>query len=245
MIWLIGVVIAIGYPDTAILFFLGAREIRSGDESKFFEAAAQQAYKLVLPVPKLYFYSGGLERGFVLLDKNVISLVLSRSFIEHADSEELSAVCFELLLQVKKGMAHKRTKVMLILGMIAWVSHGVMGLIKSLIPFREIGRVADWVLAYFLQPWLEFIFELTLGKNYFKKLQNHLAYYPGEQESLRRVGLKLRRRTELYSVPSKKLLEFSSIIRSRSFQNILALELLPHEWDLLFGSEDLMRAKKN
>jgi hypothetical protein len=232
------------YADTLILFFLGAREVRRGDESLFFEAAAQEAYKLAVPLPQLYFYNGSLERGFVLQKKQAIRLVLSRSLLEHAHPSELSAICFELLLQVKKGMARKRTNAMFILGTIAWICNAFVGLVCKLIPIKEVNRAVGWILTYFLQPWLDFIFRLILGHSYFKRLQIFLSEYPDESERLRRAGLKLRKPSEIYSLPTKKLLEFSSRSRSRHFQNILALELLPHEWDFFFNSQELIRVKE-
>lgn len=241
---LLGLILAIGHADTTILFLLGAREVRSGDETDFFEAAAQEAYKLAVPQPKLYFYNGSLERGFVFQHQSAVSLVLNRTTLEHADQSELSAICFGLLLQVKKGMAPKRTKVMFILGMISWLFHGCAKLISSLIPIKELNRVSGWVFTYFLYPWLDFIFKLVLGMSYFKRLDSYLMEYPEEKERLRRVGLKLRRPVEIYSLPSKKLMEFSAAWRSPSFQNILSLELLPHEWDFFFNPQELISAKE-
>ncbi|HXH75287.1 MAG TPA: hypothetical protein VNJ08_10000 [Bacteriovoracaceae bacterium] len=244
ILWILGLVLAIGYSDTAILFFLGAREVRSGDESLFFEAAAQEAYKLAVPLPHLYFYNGSIERGFVLQNKRTISLVLSRTFLAHANPSELSAVCFELLLQVKKGMAPKRTKSLFILGVVSWIFHSIASVICTLVPIKEVNKAVVWILTYFLHPWLEFIFHLTMGRSYFKKLQTHMNEYPEENERLRRVGLKLRKPSEIYSLPSKKLMQFSSMSKSRAFQNILALELLPHEWDFFFNAQDMNSAQE-
>lgn len=235
-------VVSIGYADTVILFFLGAREVRSSDEPVFFEAAAQEAYKLAVPMPNLYFYNGSLERGFVLQNKQSISLVLNRSLLNNAQPSELSAICFEMLLQVKKGMAGKRTKVMFLLGAKSWIAHFLLGIFTSLIPHKEFRQSCGWVLNYLLHPWLDLMFRLTLGKRYFKKLGNLLAEYPVEGALLKTVGLKLRRAEEVYSVPSRKLMELTSVAKSRHFQNILALELLPHEWDYLFVQE--RRAKE-
>lgn len=240
-----GLVFSFGYTDTAILFFLGAREVRSGDESSFFEAAAQEAYKLAVPLPQLYFYNGSLERAFVLQNKGKISLVLSRSLLEQSQPSELSAICFELLLQVKKGLATKRTKVMFILGIISWFFHSFARLLSNLIPVKELNKAIGWIFNYFLYPWLEFIFVLLLGRGYFRKLENHLSEYAHEKECLRRVGLKLRKPAEIYSLPSKKLLEFSSAWRSSTFQTILSLELLPHEWDFFFNSQELISAEEH
>lgn len=241
---LFGMVFSFGYTDTAILFFLGAREVRSGDEFTFFEAAAQEAYKLAVPLPQLYFYNGSLERGFVLQKKGKISLVLSRTLLEQSQPSELSAICFELLLQVKKGMASKRTKAMFILGIISWFFHSFARLLSTLIPVKELNKAIGWIFTFFLYPWLDLIFRLILGRGYFRRLEVLLAEYPQERECLRRVGLKLRKPSEIYSLPSKKLLEFSSAWRSSTFQNILSLELLPHEWDFFFNSQDLISAEK-
>lgn len=245
LLLLMGMVFSFGYTDTAILFFLGAREVRSGDESTFFEAAAQEAYKLAVPLPQLYFYNGSLERAFVLQSRRKISLVLSRTLLEQSQPSELSAICFELLLQVKKGMASKRTRTMFILGIISWFFHAFARLLSTLIPIKEFNKAIGWIFTFFLYPWIDFIFQLILGRGYFRRLEVHLAEYSQERECLRRVGLKLRKPSEIYSLPSKKLLEFSSAWRSSTFQNILSLELLPHEWDFFFNSQDLISAEEH
>ena len=126
MIYFVLLVIAIGYSDTAVLFFLGARELRSSDVQIFFEASSQEAYKLSVPQPKLYFYNGTLQRAFILQNKHNLSLVLSKSLIDTCSQDDLTAICFELLLQVKKGMAPKRTRVMFFLGLISWISHTIV-----------------------------------------------------------------------------------------------------------------------
>ena len=237
-------VISIGYSDTAVLFFLGARELRSSDVQVFCEASSQEAYKLSVPRPKLYFYNGTLERAFILQNKQNLSLVLSKTLLDTCTQDDLTAICFELLLQVKKGMAPKRTRVMFFLGLISWISHSIVSLFLLLIPMKEFRQASDWFLNYLLHPWLNFLFGLVLSEKYFKKLQTYLQEFPLEREKLIRVGLRLRKADQLYSLPSRKLIELTSVTRSRSFQNILALEFLPHEWDFLFNAEEIARAKE-
>jgi hypothetical protein len=235
-------VLTIGFCDTSILFFLGAREIRSSDKPLFFEAAAQGAYKLSVSMPKLYFYNGSLERAFVLQNGSRITLVLSKDLIDDYQPMELAAICFELLLQVKKGLAGKRTKVMYLVGLKSWMAHSVVNMVTTLLPFRDIKVACDFCLNYFLHPWLEFIFSLTMGTGYFKKVAALISEYPREHELLNRVGLKLRRPAEIYSMPTRKMAQISSATRSRHYQNILALEFLPHEWDFIFMQEGIERA---
>lgn len=237
LLLLLVLVVMLGYPDTAILFFLGAREVRRSDAKSFSEAAAQEAYKLALPTPRLYFYNGALERGFILQNKRVLSLVLSKELLENCSFDELSAICFELLLQVKKEMAMKRTKVMFLLGFMAWVTHAITGPLLALVPVKELKKSIDWILCYTLTPWLDFLFKMILGKKYFKKLNVLLDDFPPEKEALLKVGLKLRRPLQIYSLPSRKMLEFASLSKGRSYQNILALEFLPHEWDLILRGD--------
>lgn len=237
------VVVTLAYPDKVILFFLGAREVRSRDEATFHKTAAQEAYKLAVPMPHLYLYSGSVERGFVLQNKNVTSLIISKNLLQTVTETELHAVCFELLLQVKKGMAPKRTKVMFLLGSCSWISHSLVSLIAHLIPVKDVKEALDWVLNYLLHPMLEFLFRLTLGQGYFKKLSSYIGDYAYEKEQLLKFGLKLREPETIYSLPSRKLQEFSSASRSRHFQNILAMEFLPHEWDFFFGKEGLKSAQ--
>jgi hypothetical protein len=243
-IYFVLLVIAIGYSDTAVLFFLGARELRSSDVQIFFEASSQEAYKLSVPQPKLYFYNGTLERAFILQNKQSLSLVLSKSLLDTCGEDELTAICFELLLQVKKGMAPKRTRVMFFLGLISWIAHTIVSLFLLLIPVKEVRQASDWFLNYLLHPWLSFLFGLILSESYFRKLALHLQDFPLEKEKLKRVGLRLRKADQLYSLPSRKLIELTSVTRSRSFQNILTLEFLPHEWDFLFNAEEIARAKE-
>jgi hypothetical protein len=239
-----GIFVATGYPDTTILYILGAREVRSDDEESFFTAATQEAYKLAVPLPNLYFYNGSFERGFVLQNKQKVSLVLSRSLLIHAHPAELSAICFELLLQVKKGMASKRTKVMFLLGIKSWLVHAITRILTAFIPSREVKQAIAWLINYLLHPWLSFVFKLTMGKRYFKRLQSFLAEFPKEKEMREKVMLKLNHPIELAHLPSKKLIELTSSNRSRHFQNILALELLPHEWDSLPSFQENIRAEK-
>lgn len=241
---LLFLIITAGYADTSILFYLGAREIRSADEPAFFEAASQEAYKLSVAMPKLYFYNGTLEIGYILESRNSHNLVLSKSLLDSCTSTELEAICFELLLQAKKGMAGKRTKVMFLLGTISWITHSIVSLIMRAIPNREIRQSTDWFLNYILHPWMSLLFSLTLGEKYFRRLKTLLAEYPIENEKLNRLGLKLRFPATVYSLPSRKMIELSSITRSKHFQNILSLEFLPHEWDVLFTTEKGIRAQQ-
>lgn len=236
-------VITVGYSDTMVLYLLGAREVRSSDQKDFFEAASQEAYKLAVPMPRLYFYNGSLERAFVLQNRKNISLILNKGLLEKCSFAELSAISFELLLQVKKGMAPKRTKSMFILGFMAWITHSTVGMIFSLIPIKDVRKASDWILSYLLHPLLDFLFRIIIGESYFKRLQSLINDFPIEQEQLNRVGLRLRKPYDYYSLPSRKLLELTSVNKSRHFQNILALEFLPHEWDFLFKSEELKRAE--
>jgi len=137
VLFVVFLVVSVGYTDTAILFFLGAREIKSADEATFYSAAVQEAYKLAVPRPHLYYYNGALERAFVLQNKKSVSLVLSKDLLESCSKEELSAICFELLIQVKKNLATKRTKVMFIIGTISWLSHGLVELLTKIMPIKE------------------------------------------------------------------------------------------------------------
>jgi hypothetical protein len=243
LIWLTLIVITIGYSDTMVLFLLGARELRSSDEKEFFESASQEAYKLAVPMPRLYFYNGTLERAFVLQNRDSISIILNKGLLDKSSKDELRAISFELLLQVKKGMASKRTKSMFLLGFMSWILHSLLGVVLALIPFKDIRRSADWFLNYLLNPVLEVLFKIVMGEGYFKKLQLLLADYPEEKELLEKVGLKLRKPYSYYSLPSRKVLELSSLYKSRNFQSIMALEFLPHEWDYLFTTSELKRAE--
>lgn len=234
LVLLVFIIISIGYSDTAILFFLGAREVKSADESAFYAAAAQEAYKLAVPQPHLYFYNGALERAFVLQNKKTISLVLSKELLEICSKEELAAICFELLIQVKKNLATKRTKVMFVVGLFSWFALGLVSILMKLIPVKTFHQSMNWLLHFLLQPWLEIIFKFTLGEKYFRKLEVLLKEFPHENDLLLRVGSKLRRPREIYSLSSRKMIELASVNKSRHYQNIMTLEFLPHEWDLIF-----------
>lgn len=236
-------VITIGYADTMILFLLGAREVLSSDEKSFFEAASQEAYKLSVPMPRLYFYNGSLERAFVLQSRDQVSIIMNKNLLRNSLPGELSAICFELLLQVKKGMAPKRTRTMFILGFITWIFHSVFGLLLTIFPFREVRRSIDWFLSYLIHPWLELLFRIMVGEGYFKKLEILLREYPAERNQLANVGLKLRKPLDYYSIPSRKIAELSAVNKSRHYQNIVALEFLPHEWDYFFHHGELSRVE--
>jgi hypothetical protein len=234
LVWILFVVVSIGYQDAILLFLLGAREIRSGDEKILFEASSHEAYKLAVPQPKLYFYNSSLERVFVFQSFQNVSIVLSKSFLESAAPEELQAICFELLLQVKMGMAPKRTKLLFLLGSASWFIHSVFGLATDGLPFREVRKAANWFINFLLFPTMEFLYQIVLGEGYFRRLEEHLRQFPHEQELLARVGLRLRKPLSYYSLSSRKLLELQAAGKSRHYQGIIALEFLPHEWDYLF-----------
>lgn len=241
--WLILGVITLGYADTMVLFLLGAREVRSSDEKAFFEAASQEAYKLSVTMPRLYFYNGSLERAFILHSHHDVSIILNKTLLKNSQPDELRAICFELLLQVKKGMASKRTKSMFILGLLTWIVHSITALFQAILPFKEIRQALDWFVNYLMHPLLDLVFRALVGESYFRKLDNHLKEYPLERGLLDRVGMKLRSPVEYYSLPSRKIAEFTSVRRSRQFQNIIALEFLPHEWDYLFKGKEIGRAE--
>jgi len=234
---LVFVIISIGYTDTAILFILGAREVRSADEAEFHAASAQEAYKLAVHRPRLYFYNGSLERAFVLQNKKSISLVMSKDLLDICSNDELAAICFELLLQVKKNLAAKRTKVMFVIGVASWTSHAMVDVLTKIIPKNEFAKAMNWLMFYLMHPWLDLFFKFSLGESYFKKLSNLINEYPYENDLLQKVGAKLRSNNEIYSLSSRKLVQFSSVNKSRHYQNIITLEFLPHEWDLIFISK--------
>lgn len=235
-------VITVAYPDTMLLFLLGARELRSIDEENFFQAASQESYKLSVKMPKLYFYNGSLERAFIFQGHGKLSIVISKNLLEKARPEELKAICFELLLQVKKGMASKRTKSMFFLGTLVWSVHSLISLFTAFIPFKDVRKSADWFVNYFFNPVLEFLFKIIVGEAYFKKLSLFINEFPDEKEHLERLGLKLRKPYSYYSLASRKILELQAVNRSKHFQNIMALEFLPHEWDFMFSGVELKGA---
>jgi hypothetical protein len=243
LFWLFILIITMGYSDTMILYLLGAREVRSSDEQQFFEAVSQEAYKLAVDMPRLYFYNGFLERAFILQNRQTLSIILNKELLDKCSSSELKAISFELLLQVKKGMASKRTKTMFLLGFFSWTIHSLAGLLLLILPFKDLKKVIDWTLSFLLHPALNLMFKLMMGGGYYKKLSALLMNFPLEKELLDKVGLKLRKPYSYYSLPSRKLLELSSIYKSSHYQNIIALEFLPHEWDYLFTGEGMTRAE--
>lgn len=235
--------ISIVYPDTIVLYLLGAREIGANDQKEFFEATSQEAYKLAVPMPKLYFYNGIMERAFILQNRHALSVVISKSLLDKCSFEELSGIVFELLLQVKKGMAPKRTRSMYLLGVMTWFIHSVASLILKFIPIKEVKEAMAWFINYFLHPLLNFLFRFILGTSYFKKLKTQLSDFPIEKDRLDKAGLKLVRAANYTSIPSRKLFELFSSHKSRHFQRIIAFEFLPHEWDYFFTQEELLSAK--
>jgi hypothetical protein len=227
-------IISVCYSDTALLFILGAREFRGGDGEAFHTAAAQEAYKLAVPRPILYFYNGAIDRSFVLQTGNKISLVVSKNILSSCSAEELAAISFELLLQVKKGMAHKRTKVMFIVGFFSRFAHSLAGLLMSIIPSKNLRMSINWVLNYLFYPWIDVFFKMTLGDKYFRKLKFLLKDYPLENHLLQQVAMKLRQPREVGSLTGRKWIELVTVNKNRHYQDILVLEFLPHEWDVLF-----------
>jgi hypothetical protein len=231
------IVITIGYQGAAILFFLGAREVKGTEEEQFYSAAIQEAYKLAVPQPRLYFYNGTLERAFVLQNRNEINLVLSKELIDICSGEELSAICFELLIQVKKNLASKRTKVMFLVGMYSWIGQGIGEILAKIFPVKELRQSINWLFYYFMSPWIHVFFKFTMGGKYFKKLEDSLQDYPLEKNLIMKVVSKLNRPGEIYSDSMRKLMEVSALSKSLQYRSIIALEFLPHEWDFLFKKE--------
>ncbi len=239
---LLFVVITWGYADSAILFFLGAREVKSIEESKFHGASIQEAYKLAVPRPNLYSYNGSLDRAFVIQTGQRVGLVVAREILDRCTQEELGAICFELLLQVKKNMATKRTKAMYLIGALTWLTQLLINGLSKLIPVKEFKVSLYWLTHFLTKPWLEILFKLTVGEKFFLKLVKHLKDYPRENDLLMNVGGKINRVAELNSFSSRKLMEFSSLNRSSHFQCIMTIEFLPHEWDMLFPLQPVYRA---
>jgi Zn-dependent protease with chaperone function len=229
--------ITVGYMDIAILVFLGAREVKGTEEAAFHSAAIQEAYKLGVSIPKLYFYNGALERAFVIQQRRDIGLIVSKGLLDICTKEELSAICFELLLQVKKNMASKRTKVLFLIGMITWIFQMMVNLVIKFIPIKDIKAALNGLVYFMIHPWLDLIYGLLMGKKYFNKLEFFLKEYPVENKLLMDVSSKLIRPDEIYSLPSKKLIELSSLQKSSHYQGIITLEFLPHEWDLIFNEK--------
>lgn len=239
---LVFVVITWGYSDSAILFFLGAREVKSIEESKFHGASIQEAYKLAVPRPQLYSYNGSLDRAFVIQNGQRVSLVVAREVLDSCSQDELSAICFELLLQVKKNMASKRTKAMYLIGALTWGGQLIINSLSKLIPLKEFKVSLYWLAHYLSKPWLDMLFKFTIGEKFFVKLEKHLRDYPRENELLMNVGGKINRVAELNSFSSRKIIEFSTLNRSSQYQCIMAIEFLPHEWDMLFSLQPVNRA---
>jgi hypothetical protein len=231
------IVITIGYQGAAILFFLGAREVKGNEEAQFYSAAIQEAYKLAVPQPRLYFYNGTLERAFVLQNRKEINLVLSKELLDLCSGEELSAICFELLIQVKKNLAAKRTKVLFIVGMVSWIGQGMGEILVKILPIKELRQSINWLCYYLLSPWIHIFFKFTMGGKYFKKLEDSLLEYPIEKNLIMKVVSKLNRPGEIYSDSMRKLIEVSALTKSLQYRSIIALEFLPHEWDFIFDKE--------
>jgi hypothetical protein len=227
-------VITVFYTDAALLFFLGARGIKRADEAKFHLASAQEAYKLALPVPRLYFYNGSFDRAFVFEARGDISLVLSKDLLDNCTSEEIAAICFSLLLQVKKNLVKKRNKTIFIMTFIAWISNGLIEMIGQLLKIKYVRLSLNWLSNFLLKPWLDFFYKISLGERYFLQIKKALMDYPIEAEMLKKVAGKINRPDEIDSFSSRKLLEYSAIGKNRHFQRIINIELLPHEWDYIF-----------
>jgi hypothetical protein len=188
---LVFTVISFGYTDSALLFFLGAREVKSIEEGGFHSASIQEAYKLAVAEPRLYSYNGTLDRAFVVQGRKGIGLVVAKDLLEVCTQDELSAICFELLLQVKKNLAAKRTKAMFLVGSILWMSHVIIEFIFKIVPIKEIKIYLNWLFHFLLKPWLDFIFQITIGKSYFSKLERYLKDYPVEKVRHNRLKIVL------------------------------------------------------
>jgi hypothetical protein len=211
----------------------------SSDAKIFFQAAHQECYKLGVPVPRLYFYNGYLERAFVFQNNDRVSIVLNKVLLDTLSIYEFKAICFELLLQVKKGMAAKRTKSMFVLGFISWTFHAVTGLILKIIPVKDVRMAGDWFVGYLMHPVLNLIYSIILGKKYFIKLRRLIDEYPFEKEILEHFALKLTKPAPHQSLVYLKVLNLNSISTSFHYQNIMTLEFLPHELDYLFKESEL------
>jgi hypothetical protein len=231
------IVITIGYMDTVLLFLLGAREVKSTEEADYHSAAMQEAYKLAVAQPRLYVYNGTLERAFVIQNRESVGLVVSKAILRICSKDELAAICFELLLQVKNHHAIKRTKVMFLIGASSWILQGTAQVLAKIVPFNDFRLSINWLIYFLINPWFEIIYKLTIGEKYFRVLENQLKDFPAENNLLLKVGSKLTTHGEIYSLTSKKLIELLAYNKSRQYQSIITLEFLPHEWDFLFNQK--------
>jgi len=227
-------IVTVLYTDAALLFFLGARGIKRADEAKFHLASAQEAYKLALPVPRLYFYNGSFDRAFVFQARGDISLVLSKDLLDNCTSDEIAAICFSLLLQVKKNLVKKRNKTIFIMTFVSWISNGIIETIGQVLKISYVKISLDWLSNFLLKPWLDFFYKISLGERHFLQVKKALMDYPIEAEMLKKVSGKINRPEEIDSFSSRKLLEYSALGKNRHFQRIINIELLPHEWDYIF-----------
>ncbi len=227
------------------MFLLGAREIRGDDQSSYFESASQEAYKLSLQRPKIYVYEGVFERGYVLQNNKNISLVLDRSFLNRVSKNELSGVCFALLIQAKHGLATNRTKAMLIFGSISWIVNGLGKLLGLFIPSRYFRLSINWFLVLMFYPLIQSLFSMMVGNNYLIKAFQLLDEYPDELRNLKLATMKLKNNSELYSITSRKLIEIASASKTSTYKNTLTLDVLPHEWDEFYIKQDKLSVAEN
>ena len=227
-----GLLVFINATDKILLLLLGSREIKFEYEEELTNRVAQIAYKLGIRPPKLYFYNGVLDRAFILQCGQRISLVYSKNLLDICSDEEVEAVSFELLIQAKNNLARKRSLTLGIIGIVSWISQGFVGSIKKMIPSKRVGEVLNWLIYYAIHPWFMVAFRLMFGWSSLRKVNAQLASYESEAILIDHVKRKINYPDDLYSLPMKKFIELTLINKNPHFQNVLALEFLPHEWDI-------------
>lgn len=230
----IGILI-LTHCDLLILLFIGAREIQDDDYPILAQIVSQEAYKLSVLKPKLFFYHGHIDRAFVFHQGRRIHLVLGKSLLQSYSEFELRAIVFELLLQAKKKMASKKTKMTFMLIFLMGIIHFVVSMLFKILPFPRLKQAIMWFIFYSIYPPLEVIFKLVIGQGYFKKLSSYLQNFQVESENWEAVKSRLSSPDVMKSLSYKKLMIFFNLSHRDSFQNIFVLESLPHEWDALTG----------
>jgi len=231
IIVLVSSVIMIYYLDRVTLSFLSARPTTLQENEKVFRAANLQAYKLETISPEIYYYHGTIKRAFVLQHGKRISLLLHEDLISDSSDEELGALFFSLLVQVKKGFAKKRTRIMFLIGLIAWGGTETANILGTLLPGKNSRKNCYLAFMYLFSPISSVLFKVGLGRSFFDQMILSLSSYSQESEEFQRYLKKIKTIFLQPSFTTKSLQLYLATQKSTNLQIQVILENLPHEWE--------------
>lgn len=135
------------YLDKFLLTLLKGREVMDTDEHLLFQSLKNESYKMKLPPPKVYLYTGFTKKCFVLQSRNEWTVVIERSLLNimtEAQKKELARFVFRYK---NTNMALIQTKVM---GICTLLFTGIQLILSNVFFLKENSRVFKVLFVFVL-----------------------------------------------------------------------------------------------